>query len=182
MISLCKIINEQYYCRSKAGFVCCQRFMKINQLLIFELKRAVKYCFTTNLKVSKTTYRGVWLEQVGVVFIPSSYQQWNAERTHSTGGKKTRQIQSKIATEYILPLKYKGDVSMSSVRISASLCIHTQTVCTPALQRPLSGQAGLWGLAPGTPGSTVVPTSGLVALRPCKDDKTHQFIWTWDAQ
>lgn len=40
IISLCETINEQYYCYSKAGLVCCQRFMKINQLLMFELKRA----------------------------------------------------------------------------------------------------------------------------------------------
>lgn len=37
---------------------------------------------------SYPTYRGIRLEQVGVVFIPASYEQGNTERTHSTGGGK----------------------------------------------------------------------------------------------
>ena len=130
-----------------------------------------RYC-----QVCDTTYRGVWLEQVGVVFIPSSYQQWNAKWTHSTGGKKqTKQ------PEYILPCEYEHDVSISSVCISVSLCIPTQTVCTLALQRPLSGQAGLWGLAPGKPGSTVVPISGLAAPKPCMNDNSL-IIWACEVR
>lgn len=52
----------------------------------------------------------------------------------------------------------------------ASLSVPTQTACTLALQRPLSGQAGLWGLVPGKPDSTAVPVSWLVAPKPCKND------------
>lgn len=44
-------------------------------------------------------------------------------------------------------------------------------MCTPALQRPPSGRAGLSGLAPDTPDSTAGPASGLVALKPCHDQK-----------
>lgn len=90
-------------------------------------------------------------------------------------GKKTKQ------TEYILPRKYEHDVSISSLCISVSLCIPTQTVYTLALQRPLSGQAGLLGLAPGKPGSTVVPISGLAAPKPCMNDKSL-IIWACEVR
>lgn len=50
----------------------------------------------------ETTYRGVWLEQVGMVFIPPSYQQWHPKRTHSTGGGKQSISIIKTLTEYSL--------------------------------------------------------------------------------
>lgn len=57
-------------------------------------------------------------------------------------------------------------------------CLHrrmfvlTQTVCIPALQTPPSGQADLWELAPGKPGSIAVPVSWLVAPKPFEQVET----------
>lgn len=72
----------------------------------------------------------------------------------------------------ILPLKH-----VTSKQQCVYFCVYvffkyipTQTVCTPASQRPPSGQAGLWEWAPGKPGSTVVPTCGLASLKPCEHD------------
>lgn len=80
----------------------------------------------------------------------------------------------------ILPLKHVTS-KQQCVYFCMCVClfcffkyIPTQTVCTPASQRPPSGQAGLWEWAPGKPGSTVVPTCGLAALKPCQHD-THYF-------
>lgn len=51
---------------------------------------------------------------------------------------------------------------------SVHMFVLTQTVCIPALQTPPSGQADLWELVPGKPGSIAVPVSWLVAPKPCE--------------
>lgn len=57
-------------------------------------------------------------------------------------------------------------ICMKKYTMHRCLTVLTQTVCILALQMPPSGQADLLGLAPGKPGSTVVPVSWLVALKP----------------
>lgn len=52
--------------------------------------------------------------------------------------------------------------------VQRRVIVLTQTVCILALQMPPSGQADLWELAPGKPGSTAVLVSWPVALKPCK--------------
>lgn len=63
--------------------------------------------------------------------------------------------------------------------VHTHMVVLTQTVCIPALQTPPSGQADLWELAPGKPGSIAVPVSWLVAPKPCEPEETlysYSFI------
>lgn len=55
-----------------------------------------------------------------------------------------------------------------SICNTALFGIPTQTVCTPALQRPLSAQVVLWELAPDTPSSTAAPASEHAEPKPCQ--------------
>lgn len=66
-----------------------QREQQISRLNVRVI--AHQYCFLNNKKDGNKTYRWVWLEEIRVVFIPASYEQWNTKRTHSTGGKKSNQ-------------------------------------------------------------------------------------------
>lgn len=113
---------------------------------------------------SYPTYRGIRLEEIRVVFIPTSYEQGNPKWTHSTGGQKKEHIFSSEWKYFILLIKH--DVIMRKVCTARLFFLPTLIVYTLALRRPLFGRAAPWEWAPGKPGSIVVPVSWLVALKP----------------
>lgn len=111
------------------------------------------------------TYRGIRLEEVRVVFIPTSYEQGNAKWAHSTGGQKA-DVFVNSEQKNISFCCFKHEVIPRKVCTVRLFFLPTLTVYTLALQRPLFGRAALWEWAPGKPGSIVVPVSWLVALKP----------------
>lgn len=83
-------------------------------------------------KIRNATYRRIWLEQIGVVFIPSSYEQWNPERTYSTKDKgKGKILMSVVQKNTWLDMWKVKTACRGAWLYSPRLCVFLHYRCHP---------------------------------------------------